>query len=481
MASSHAYQLPHKDSAALELLRVSEERFRILMETITAGAFVWDGEKTVYVNAAASRMTGYTRDELRKLDPWQLVHPDSLPGVLEIREQNLRGEPISLQHELKMVRKDGATLWILLSIDWVHITETESLMIGTATDITERKLAEEALQHSEARYRLLYQDNPSMYFTVDPDGTVLDVNDFGASQLGYTPGDLIGRPVLDVFHREDRAAVTEHMQDLLRAEGETRVWEFRKVCRDGRVIWVEEVARVTRDEDGNQVLLIVCEDITERRRMEDDLKENEARLRAFANAMPDVTLILDEDGRYVDILGSAENSQMLYAPPEQLKGQLMHDILPKANADAFLAVIRKTISSGKPQTIEYSLNVQKGSEWFEARTAPLQAPGARAMVIWTARNITQRKRLEEELVAVREEIDRRAERVAARGSVYGLSFREVAVLQLVVEGRSDKEVASILGITRMTASKHVARILRKLKASSRTEAGVRAVREGLIG
>jgi PAS domain S-box-containing protein len=122
---------------------------------------------------------------------------------------------------------------------------------------------------------------------------VLDVNDFGASQLGYTPEELIGRQVLEVFHEADKEAVAGQMKALLEVPGETRVWEFRKVRRDGAVIWVEEMARATRDADGNQVVLIVCEDITDRRRIEDELRENEARLRAFAEAMPDLTLIME--------------------------------------------------------------------------------------------------------------------------------------------------------------------------------------------
>ena len=67
-----------------------------------------------------------------------------------------------------------------------------------------------------------------------------------------------------------------------------------------------------------------------------------------------------------------------------------------------------------------------------------------------------------------------------RGQAYGLTFREMTVLRLVVAGKSDKEIAATLGISTLTASKHLANILRKMGAGSRTEAGVRAVREGLL-
>ena len=67
-----------------------------------------------------------------------------------------------------------------------------------------------------------------------------------------------------------------------------------------------------------------------------------------------------------------------------------------------------------------------------------------------------------------------------RGHPYGLTFRELMVLRLVVAGKSNKEIGAVLGISALTASKHVANILHKMSAASRTEAGVRAVREGLL-
>jgi DNA-binding NarL/FixJ family response regulator len=67
-----------------------------------------------------------------------------------------------------------------------------------------------------------------------------------------------------------------------------------------------------------------------------------------------------------------------------------------------------------------------------------------------------------------------------RGNAYGLTFRELTVLHLVAAGKSDKEIATTLGISTLTASKHLANILHKMGAASRTEAGVRAIRQGLV-
>jgi PAS domain S-box-containing protein len=131
---------------------------------------------------------------------------------------------------------------------------------------------EAALRDSEARFRFLYEQNPSMYFTVDTSGTVLSVNPFGADQLGYGVDDLVGKPVLQVFHPDDRAAVVEQLRVCAGDAGKAFSWELRKVHRDGRVLWVREVARAVHDRDDRIVVLIVCEDVTGRRAVEEALR-----------------------------------------------------------------------------------------------------------------------------------------------------------------------------------------------------------------
>jgi DNA-binding NarL/FixJ family response regulator len=96
------------------------------------------------------------------------------------------------------------------------------------------------------------------------------------------------------------------------------------------------------------------------------------------------------------------------------------------------------------------------------------------------RDISARKRAEEELQRARDELEARAERRMKSARQYKLTFRELTVLYLVAGGMADKEIAFRLGISHRTASKHVENILGKMGAMSRTEAGVRAIQEGLV-
>lgn len=140
-----------------------------------------------------------------------------------------------------------------------------------ATEL-DRKRAKRALRDSKERYRILYEDNPSMYFTLDPEGTVLSVNRFGAKQLGYTVKELIGQSVLHVFHQDDKEAVLQQLTGCVQNPGVAFHWEFRKVRKNGGLMWVREAARAIRQTDGRTVVLIVCEDITERKQAEEALR-----------------------------------------------------------------------------------------------------------------------------------------------------------------------------------------------------------------
>ena len=135
-------------------------------------------------------------------------------------------------------------------------------------EIRERETAETEWQTSEERYRILYEYNPSMYFTVDAQGCVLSVNRSGCEQLGYAAEELVGRPFLTIFFPEDRPAVQQQLDSCLQRLMAVVNWESRKIRKDGSVIWSKEMARAVRQADGHSMIFIVCEDISRRKRSE---------------------------------------------------------------------------------------------------------------------------------------------------------------------------------------------------------------------
>lgn len=134
-----------------------------------------------------------------------------------------------------------------------------------------------------------------------------------------------------------------------------------------------------------------------------DMNESQSTLVAFANALPDLGLIMDQDGVYVEILTSQE--YLLAANSETLCGSRMHDILPQDVADLILGAILSTLETGKNHVIEYVLEVPAGRRWFEGHLARMRVTGPkRGEVVLIARDITQHKEWQKSLHQSTEEL-----------------------------------------------------------------------------
>ena len=258
-------------------------------------------------------------------------------------------------------------------------------------EITERMQAEAALRESEERYRGLYEDNPSMYFTVGADGTVLSVNPFGAEQLGYTVEELIGCAVLDVFYPDDREAVRQRLAACLQNPAHVARWEFRKVRKDGSMLWVKENVRVVRQADGSLVALIVCDDITERKHAEEALRESEERYRMLFERSSDAIFMVDlATGRYLDANAAAE--RLTGRSVSELKNLTTRDVTPHRAQERLqqAAVAQNALDMGEVVYVR-----PDGS----TRTALFSAvPLHEQIVFGLARDITERKRTQEVLI-----------------------------------------------------------------------------------
>src|SRR5262245_30357348 len=134
---------------------------------------------------------------------------------------------------------------------------------------------------------------------------------------------------------------------------------------------------------------------------------SEGRVRAIVNALPDLLFVIDRDGRYLEIV--TDDPRLLYRDAGELLGRRFHDVLPSAVADDLLMTVRRTVSTGSGQTVEYPLEVQAGSRWFEGRTANLRMePDCSPNVVFIVRDITDRKRaddLERQNIYLREALD----------------------------------------------------------------------------
>jgi len=228
--------------------------------------------RIIDVNQGFEKLSGYSRDEV----VGQITTNVGVWNNIKDREEiirRLKQDSMVRDYEVKFVNRAGEVRLCSVSSELI-ILENKQCAISIIRDITEQKQAEKALLQNEEHLRFLYEENPSMYFTIAPDGTVLSVNEFGASELGYTVEELTGQSILSVFPEKEYETVQRHLQECLKNFGQLREWEIQKVHKNGEKLWVKETARAVGTPDNKIAVLIVCRDITKHKEAEEKLKRN---------------------------------------------------------------------------------------------------------------------------------------------------------------------------------------------------------------
>ena len=285
-----------------------------------------------------------------------------------------------------------------LSRNSLHIgTDHRSLL--TLEEETRRRLEiESTLQDSEARYRLLYDNNPSMYFTLSTDGTVVSVNQFGATQLGYQPEELIGQSVLKVFKPEEHAAVLGQLTVCAASPLKVFQWEIQKVRKDGSTLWVKERAQAVTDYTGQILSLVVCEDITERRLTEDYMRESEERWRALFEHAGVGMAQLDVHGQFLRV-NPRLCETLGYSSKTMLRHRCRDFVHPQELS--ITQVQLNELLAGKHPSFSMETRWHRSDDvwvWVDMTVSLVRdAASAPAYFIAVVQNITDRKRAEEAL------------------------------------------------------------------------------------
>ena len=268
--------------------------------------------------------------------------------------------------------------------------------------VVKARSAEEATRRSEAEWREVFEHSPVMYFMVDAAGAVQSVNAFGSTQLGYRADELIGRSVFQVLLDADRERVRANLDLCLESLGQSNTWEVQKLRKDGATLWVRETATAMKRAKGGVIVLIAGEDITERRRAEELVRESAKRFRALIEHAYDAVLLLDSNNSVLYASPSIE--PILGYSPEEVVGRDRFDLFhPDQLRDAKEQFAAASRDPGSVYRAERLLRHKYGKWlWIENTvTNLLGEPSVHAFVM-NLRDITQSKRAEDALRASEE-------------------------------------------------------------------------------
>ncbi|MGH7807327.1 MAG: PAS domain S-box protein, partial [Thermodesulfobacteriota bacterium] len=265
---------------AEERLQESEERFRIVADTAPVMIWMSGTDKLCnYFNKGWLEFTGRTMEEQLGNEWASSVHPDDLRHCLDTYTTSFDSRQ-KFKMEYRLKRVDGQYRWVLDHGTPLFLQDGAFAgYIGSCIDITEHKEAEEALRESEERYRNLFENVPAGIYRTTPDGRILMANPALIKMLRYSSFDEMTSLNLE----EDQVFVTDYprskFKEMVEREDSVSGLESAWIRRDGSVIYVLESARAVRGNDGTVLYYEgTVEDITDRKRGEEDLRESLVQL-----------------------------------------------------------------------------------------------------------------------------------------------------------------------------------------------------------
>ena len=389
-----------KRKQAEAALRDSEERFRVSFANASIG-FAMNGPDDTHLdaNGAYCVITGYTREELLALKGSELIHPDDWPANRALAERMLAGEIPGFVIENRYVRKNDENIWVRKSVSLIRAADGEPRWIITLVeDVTERKLAEEALQQSRNDLDRAQEVGKIGWWRLDVRRNVLTWSDENHRIFGVPKGTpLTYDSFLSIVHPDDRADVDAKWQAGLR--GEPYDIEHRIVSGD-EVKWVREKAYLEFDAAGALLGGFgITQDITERKQAEEALRESEARLRLATEAAK----IGAFDWRIpTDVnIWTPELEAMYGLAPGEFgrRRSAWEQLVHQDDRAGAVAKVNETLATGEPVEHEWRVVWPDGSvHWIAGRFQGFKdAAGKPVRLTGVNIDVSERKRVEKAL------------------------------------------------------------------------------------
>ena len=388
-------------------------RERLLSDLLgSVNDLVWctslDGSELLYVNAAAERIYGRSLAELTEnKHVWrEAIHPDDRARV----EANLQGLQSQLQvkQEYRIVRPDGDVRWLEDRVSVVFDDHQRPALVGgIGTDITERKRAEQAVQESEAIYHALVESLPLCLVRKNQAGQIVFGNRKLCEILGRPLEVLLGKTDFDLFSEELARKYVQDDQQVLRS-GEVLHGIEQHQLPDGQWKFMEILKGPVRSPAGEIVgVQVMFWDVTERKQAEEALERERNLLQTLIDHSPDLIFVKDSVGRFV-VANSALLGILGASSREVVLGKTDFDFLARELAEKYWADDERVIRTGRPliEREETTLAPNGNELWLLTTKVPLKdGSGETNGLVGIARDITNRKRAEEQLRMAKESAD----------------------------------------------------------------------------
>jgi len=404
-----------------QLMR-AEDKFKSLVNFIADPVVIIDHKGHILeINEKVVELTGFSKDELLGKNFLQIDMLTMKSKAIAIKSLAKRMMGIDVKsYEIEANKKSGEALYLDINAQKIEY-EDKSADLVIFHDITERKMMEEKLEkyaeqleekvkqrtktlkENEEKLRSMFNSSPDAIAVSDLKGNIIECNKAILDFLGFsTKDEIISKDSLIFVAKKDQKKVRETMKNVLEVGPLINV-EYAALNKDGYEFPAEFSASAIKDSSGNPTGFVsIIKDITERKRREDELYKSETKNKAILNAIPDLMWRMNKDGVFLEFIPTKDFPTLI--PPEQILGKNIHDVAPKWFAQKAMQYAKQAFQTNEIQIFEYQLQSTLGSDEMHDYETRLVV-GGEDEILSIVRDITERKRMENELRRYSEQLE----------------------------------------------------------------------------
>jgi PAS domain S-box-containing protein len=377
-------------------LKETNRKLEMFLETAMEGITIVDSNDNLsFVNKAFAGMLGYEKEELLGANLRKLVDKEGFEKIRKETEARKKG--VTSQYEIKLYCKNGDPRIVQVSAS--PFWDADGNFAGTLAiimDVTERKKMEEKLRESEEKFRGMAERSFDAIAIVNLEGNITYASPSVGKVLGYPQNEVVGKSFLEYFSPDTLSNASQLFTDLMQGKSLEGL-QLGLPRKDGTIATVEINAAPIIMNGKVTGIQAVFRDITERKKMEERLRESEERLRSLIEYAPDAIYINDLNGKILE--GNRQAEILTGYEKEELIGKsiLEAGLLPEKYVPKAIEAVQKNLSGQRTGPDEFELIRKDGSRVFvEISTIPIKI-GQRIEILGIARDITERKQMQKKL------------------------------------------------------------------------------------
>ncbi len=385
---------------AEKALKQSEQELRSITDNMTDLVAMTDAEgKFTYLQGNQFELFGYKNEELLGRSFLEMIYAEDAERIAELFRKHISaGE--NGRAEYRAVRKDGTLVWVDTAGSVLHDNGEISGALFVTRDISELKMAEEALRNSEQELRTIADNMTDVVAMADAEGRFTYLSESNYQLIGYTSHELLGKSMLELIHEDDVSAIEAVFQEGV-AEGRkgARV-EYRVRNKNGAYIWAETIGSLVIGPNGQPSgALFVSLDISERKLMEKEITEARDQYQSLVNNMPGIAYRCKYDKDLTMLYISDDIDPIAGYPAGEFVNNAVRtyeSVIHRDDADTVKRMVEIAIEKNQPWSIDYRVHRKDGNiRWVNERARGIYNEDGQVLFIdGLILDITEQKELD---------------------------------------------------------------------------------------